>query len=928
MLYLTSLLILCVLFRTTASAPVAGFCKAKVRTSEERGRTKPRDGTFGAQSVNKERLNASRAHLNSSRLFGSIWNIVADPKDLKAYSHPRVLVNRKEWERILRQYTNEESLETRGTWSNHFFGSTVHKGPLSTIISHLARLYLSGATSVYDGRAYQKNSPQYESYRRQLKPLADRMQMMSPLGSVSFFMCAFWANVDELLKESILPKGTYETCIHATVAWSKILLSHRAYYCHPKCPLSQGDPNGIFIWNSKKPWDLSDDYASAASSVALAYDVMYNRMSLEERETVRSAIALLVFKRCSLGNSGFTSDKATSTNSSAVLNQIPDGWDVYRSNLYITNLAIENEDEFDAFTTDILLKGEGASTGEISGSFPFFEDTEANTTYSNFLHESTFEDGYAYFMGIRLGALGVIASHKRGSGLLDTSLFRNFIYNTAQFSEPWQCGGLMGYENGAKEELFYNIYLGLFKYIYPEGELPAMLWRQRFGSFENHSPCRTDWWQSIISLAFFGGEHTTQAKSPEGLGEKAKEQFKLSSYAPECGLMAARGSHNEQAAYVRLDARSEKFFGERSNKNRGFFTFSVLRQTWFDESSRNGVPGSREHSLVHVDGFAADDVNLSGKISRVSDNGKVFIAVADLTDSYNNQWTSELHREMTFERKARFLDETETLLQTSSRTDDESRQDRQGVTQTGSDVGLGNDFINSFVYHKIEGDKVGDSQTWRKENEKRFLSHIVRSIGLIRSKKGGPGLVFFADSINVGSGSHRFESYVILGHSIQVEYGLSFCTGNYCKVILRGKDSASVEVHVVSTSNSIGFHVENVNKGRERLVVKSEGLASEEIWMALFPKQEGCNQSFAMTPGEDYMTIDYEGSTYEFEIDDEDKGVANTGLPPMEPIILQPWIAHGMYNGKSLCITNGTFVLLQLGNIANPLLYLSSSIDG
>lgn len=877
------------LFRGAVSAPVAGFCKAETRTIGKRPQSILISGNFKDQTADVEGLTISKTYLQSKQLYGDVRNIVAGSKDLAPHLHPRVIVTPTEWRRILLQYTNE-NLEKKGTWANYFFGLTVHRGPLSSIISQLAELYSSGATSAYDGRPHQQGSPEYEDYRKRLKSLADRVRTLDTIGSTSFFLCAFWAHVDQLLEKKVLPSGSLERCIHATVAWSKILLSHRAYNCNPKCPKSQKDRARTFIWNSKKPWDAHDDYASAASSIALAYDVLYDRMTVQEREIVRSALALLSLKRHSWASENIISNESMKLATDP--NRLSAKLSFYRSNLYITNLAIQGEEEFDAYTTATLLASRPKRCSEGNdGKYPFSED--ANMTSSMHLDDEMFEDGYTYFVNMRKEALGLVASHRRGSRLLDTSLFRNFIYDVAQGTEPWQCGNLVGHFGEEEGDIFHSIYISLFKYMYPEGELPAMLWRQRLGAFENCSLHGIDWWQSLVPLAFFAGEHTTVAESPEGLSEMSKEQFKLSSYAAQHGPLITRGSHNEQTAYICFYAGLDTLLGRRSGENRGDFSFSTLRQTWFDHISWKKNPGARKHSLMYVDGLPGDESLTFAKTIRATDNGKIVIAVADLTSSYTDHRASEPKHEKASKSRLDSFARTGVPFQTSFRSDNKNHAHLWGLHPSKDYNGITDGSTDWSISRKTEDDDVGNILTAMEENRANSLLHMVRSFGLIRSVNDGPGLTFFVDSVDAGSGAHLFESYMILKASVRVDHGSSFCRGNYCKIRLNGKGGAIVEAHSISTSSSLAFRVEELEGEPNRLILKSEGLTSEELWTALYPHQERFNDAFSIRSGDDYVTIEYEGLTYAFEIDDEDNGIAIADSPPMEPLALRPWVAHG-----------------------------------
>lgn len=73
--------------------------------------------------------------------------------------------------------------------------------------------------------------------------------------------------------------------------------------------------------------------------------------------------------------------------------------------------------------------------------------------------------------------------------------------------------------------MVYNVHVALFRYVFPVGELPGMIWRQRFGDFSNITPCRILGVESILQLALLGGEHCSIAESPKFLDSRVRLHF-------------------------------------------------------------------------------------------------------------------------------------------------------------------------------------------------------------------------------------------------------------------------------------------------------------------------------------------------------------------------------------------------------------------
>jgi len=145
-------------------------------------------------------------------------------------------------------------------------------------------------------------------------------------------------------------------------------------------------------------------------------------------------------------------------------------------------------------------------------------------------------------------------------------------------AEPWHCGNLIGHANGGGN--FYNAHAALFRYLYPNGELPGMFWRLCYGNIVHNSTYRVTWAQSILQLTFLGGEHSSEAESPQSLPEALRPHFKLSYYSTRRGFLVARSSFSELTTYMHFDDRPDAFLVGHDNADRGVFTFSAQLYTW------------------------------------------------------------------------------------------------------------------------------------------------------------------------------------------------------------------------------------------------------------------------------------------------------------------------------------------------------------
>lgn len=224
-------------------------------------------------------------------------------------------------------------------------------------------------------------------------------------------------------------------CIDAVLGWSKAVLAHRVYYCNPDCPLKEivkGDRADL--WRTDNRWSLHHDWFTGGTGLAFTYDYLYDDIDDDDKVFIRSAIAMSVLDRHVWGANDVSD--VNSPNIYVHPHRAFSNWGGYNSNLYLANLAIEGETEFDAYASAVL---------DLHGSEGF--NVELNTRYGEVLKQfmlhsfypdgSSFEDGYSYFNALREGSLGLLAAQRRDITVLTTTRFRNIIHNFAQSTEPW-----------------------------------------------------------------------------------------------------------------------------------------------------------------------------------------------------------------------------------------------------------------------------------------------------------------------------------------------------------------------------------------------------------------------------------------------------------------------------------------------------------
>ncbi|KAI0562287.1 hypothetical protein FGB62_62g161 [Gracilaria domingensis] len=825
-------------------------------------------------------------------LFGTA---AVTPAPTAAYEpgvHPRVLFDRHGWHQLLQRYSNADTFDLPTSWS--YFNRKASQSLVTSnnVLKTLAHMERDGQTAVYTGEE-DLSSASSETLDK-LKPLANHIMDMSERHCQSFFLCAVWASVNEKVVEE---RGTGESfttttvddCIKASVAWAKVLLAHRAVNCAGKCPNGDG-ASRAFLWDEKRWFQVSNDWYSAGSSLALTLDVLHDRFSVDERRVVLSALALLMYKQTSWGTA--VESSRSSPNAEQHPHRIFSNWALYHGHLYITNLVLEGETNFDAYARAVLLSGR--TTGFNSGLHHRFNALiSAYMKHAIYPDGATFEDAYTYFIALREGSLALVAAERRGLRVMDTDRFRALIHNAAQMMEPWQCARIVGHSSGGG--ISYPAWAALFKYAYPDGALPQMVWKQRMGKdFKNNNPCRIQWGQVLTHVTVLGLEHgtSTYAESPQGLESEFLQHFPLSYFSPRRGLLIARSSEAENAIYMHFDARPDAFLVGHDNADRGVFTLTAFKTAWIDDFVWVRNIDSRKHSLMHIDGLAQDARAPSVAMVRVEDNGREVVATANLTYAYNVQWARNWPFN-TAPRAAVTVYDEDGSMRLDNMLFDEAEYGHPHdfgwpADDDGADLGFTREQFN------MHGDPdVGfrGMWVWKRKYRETKLDWMVRSVILNRGV-AGPGFFMVVDSARVSewSTSNMFESYLMLADGVQVETQSSNCNGNRCRIVLVNDDGiAQVDVHVSTMGQAVSYRVEKFSSDKEhtRLIIRSDHVQEELFWMAFHP-HVGEPERFSMEQlSPRSLKAVYDDEEFIYGVDSDTHGIVQgdraEGTPPASP---------------------------------------------
>lgn len=803
-----------------------------------------------------------------AHFFGSVRDIRASPAEQLPYAHPRVIAGPAEWAALISRHANPTNFNKPGSWSATLYKLTLNNGPLSAFVNHLAILEATNGTSAFTGasRASFPSEAAYDEYRMTLKPLADTLKMSNELYSHHLFLCAFWADVYQANDTNqIVPPTVRKTCIQAAVAWAKVLLAHRIFHCKATCKattLGDDPEDRTYIWNHERLWYVTDDWHTSGASLALAYDVLYDSFTTREQTIIQSAIALLVMKRESWGSTVLSD--AASPNAALEPHRIFSNWAMYSSNIYITNLAIEGEIGFVPYAREVLANHDSHGfNGGLSKRFEALID--AFFTHSIYPDGSSFEDGYTFHLALREGALGFVAYQRRGANIMNTARFRNSIHAVAQQWEPWTCAPFVGHASGGG--LSYPTYIALYRYAYPNGILPRMLWSQRAGKVFDDNKCRIMWTQTMMQMTLFGDEHLEPeekiAVAPAYLTEKFRKQFPLTYVMTRRGLVIMRGSHAERAAYMHLDVRPDSFFVGHDNADRGAITFSALKRRWLDDHDWRDNKDSRHHSLLHIDGLAQAVKAPSVTLLRATDDRNKSIASADLTYAYNVHWaqawqgTNDGHGD-----EVEYDESGGTTVKQYHFLDDERNTPWDlgwPVEDDAKDLG----FNRSMPLTRVTHIGFRGINEWRRAYRSEYLDHVTRSTIMVRSPTNDIGVGLMVDSAAATQGTHTFESYLVLSDEVRKEEGR--CRKNRCMIRLSDGTGRLLDLHVVAKGKKVDHRVEEFN-GHSRIVVRSSGRMNETFWMAMHAHEADVNGFHMIKAGENMMRVNYEGEDRFFRI--------------------------------------------------------------
>jgi hypothetical protein len=306
----------------------------------------------------------------------------------------------------------------------------------------------------------------------------------------------------------------------------------------------------------------------------MSYDVLYNHMTQQQRDTVDEGIATATRGRWSWGM-GYPRRRAASNHYG------------YHGDLGGLLAVIEDYKGRDGKTWNNIKQ-------------VLVDYFEVGFTPKGAYHE----DIYGPNLGLRAGLRGLVVLARRGYNAFDTDLYRGLQRYVAYEYEPFPDGDFVDGASGGPGMLYPTSTI-IAKYMYP------------YDPVVNHN------------YGYYGGDY-----DPDLPLSLAKTEMELSKFYPKRGKMYARSDWSYDALRLHFDARPDAFQIGHDTVGRGNFIISTLGRKWGERKAFRYTLDSRDHSLVHINGKGQPWKAPSVEFLDFQDTGKIVKASADLKYAY------------------------------------------------------------------------------------------------------------------------------------------------------------------------------------------------------------------------------------------------------------------------------------------------------
>jgi hypothetical protein len=459
------------------------------------------------------------------------------------------------------------------------------------------------------------------------------------------------------------------------------------------------------IWKNNG-WAVGNNWV-CGDGFAFAYDLAYNDMTTQQRDTVRLAIAMVTEGRRAWGM-GYPATRIVSN------------WSMYNSSLFTTVAAIEGETGFDQQVYDLYL-----------------QLAEDYFTHAFYECGGIGEDGYVQ-LALREGGPAMIAMARRGHNFFENPHVQAATRYLTQTNDPSPYAELVGHSAGGSYT-YPGIYMTL-KYAFPNDPVFDWTYRRCLTHEQNTSPgtyyTRS---QTYHIQATFGSDVAGIPASPF---TQLSSNLGLSAFYPRRGLMVTRSDWTSNALYLHYDARPDAYYMGHDNVDRGTFTLSALGRSWVpDRNGWNEYVYAEDHALMYIDGVSEPFKAPSVKFLHYQTDNNITVAAADLKYAYDWWWSPAWPTSST------------TYPSPAAHEDNGPR----AVGWPGNE-----DWLPTTLYGLPDFSFAG-SYMWRKPHN--TLEKYFRTMVLVR---GTTPYVLAIEDIKKDSSSHLYEWYMPLESDISL----------------------------------------------------------------------------------------------------------------------------------------------------------------
>ena len=459
------------------------------------------------------------------------------------------------------------------------------------------------------------------------------------------------------------------------------------------------------IWKTDQ-FDLGVGWTIGGCGLALSYDALFNKMTPDQRATVRKAIAESTRGRKSYGM-GKPASFACSNHYG------------YHGDLAVLLAAIEGEEGYDERTA--------ANIRQVLTDYWTNGFTKRGACH---------EDGYGPDLGLREGSRGLFVLARRGFNIFETQKYRNFLKYFAAEYEPFPNGRFMGGASGGPYDRLYPTSAIYALSMYPDSPAANYVYRHQLGdNFE-----RNFRWQAWLDYALFGQDWKGEPNREDMIRSVGLE---LTQAYPRRGKVVTRSDWSDKALQVTLDARPDAFLIGHDRVDRGNFTFSGLGRAWATAGNFREFNTSDEHSLIHIDGKAQAWKAPGGKLISWSDDGKRSKIVADVKYAYDWEWTPPWPK-----------------------TDASAFKTWEEETLGPFDFNWPKDDVPEWLPRSIFGSETGYSHT--NGMRKRKFNPVQKATRTVELVRGAEPHMIVTDDIRKDNQPHLYEWYMQLPMDLEI----------------------------------------------------------------------------------------------------------------------------------------------------------------